>query len=207
MCATFSRRSYRPSSCMRASMRLTVFSGDSSLAFAWFRKKSSRAPSRSERLAHAAGRRVWITVSAPTSFRGRLTPGGGDLASPGILRRKPQETGGGDAGRKDGGSLASKLSDRSRIWPALAECGLPGTEIDALAKSSMAPARVRRERAWATAVNESPLKSSKRHRRSPPRSIVVGPTPQLAVSRWNGWHAYPYANYGASWTSCQVLLL
>ena len=53
-------------------VRRMVSSGESSLVLPARRRKSSSAASLSERPAHASGLRVWIMVSLPTSFRGRL---------------------------------------------------------------------------------------------------------------------------------------
>jgi hypothetical protein len=64
---------------------------------------------------------------------------GSHLAPCRILRGKPQKTGGTDASRKDGGSLCGKLSECRRIWPALAEGGLPSTEVNALAQPLDSP--------------------------------------------------------------------
>jgi hypothetical protein len=70
--ANLRRRSNRPISDKSIMVRLTVSSGESSLDLPARRRKSSNAASLSERPAHASGLRVWITVSLPTSFRGRL---------------------------------------------------------------------------------------------------------------------------------------
>jgi hypothetical protein len=74
--AILSRRSKRPFSENSMMVRLMVFSGDSSLVLPTRRKKSSNAASLPERLAHASGLRVWMRVSLPRSFRGRLSSNG-----------------------------------------------------------------------------------------------------------------------------------
>ena len=102
----------------------------------------------SERLAHAAGRRVWITVSAPTSFRGRLKPVVATSLRAGFCVVNPRRLAAAMPAGKTVVALGRELSDRGRIRPALAEGGLPGAVIDALAQPLDRPGRVRRESAW-----------------------------------------------------------
>lgn len=70
--ASTSRRLKRPFSNKNFMVRRIVSSGEGSLVLPERRRKSSNATPFAERAIHASGLHIWMTVSLPTSFRGRL---------------------------------------------------------------------------------------------------------------------------------------
>ena len=108
---------------------------------------------------------------SPNEFSGKAQSTGSNFALPACLGCESQKVGSSKARWEDGFSSCCQLENCGRIGAALSKRGLTSAVDVPLLSRSMVPTRVNRERAFATAENGRSRKSSKRHRRPPPRSI------------------------------------
>ena len=131
--ATSSSRANRPLSRDNARVRRAVSPGESSLVLPARRRKSSSAASVSRRPVQASGLLVWMIVSLPRSFLGRVKPAGRHFGPPRRLGRESKQVRGRDSGGKDRLARGSQVPHSGGVRQALAKCGLPGAVVDAFA--------------------------------------------------------------------------